>query len=177
MVESSRGFHLVQISDIMVDVHQMSNLQMRNTDTLLSGLAKSKNKLQITKKGILGGAITQGKEQQQEQQLDGIQFKNDLTYKMETMGCQMNVADSERMEGQLQSLGIRPLLEVEEKEKATKPDVVILNTFSICDHAEQKVCLYIGSFAKQKEKGEDVTIVVAGCVAQQEGEALVGQST
>ncbi len=73
--------------------------------------------------GILGGAL-------------GDETK-DLTYKLETMGCQMNIADSERMEGQLKALGIRPLMP--EEEGRIKPDLVVLNTCSIRDHAEQKV--------------------------------------
>ena len=51
--------------------------------------------------------------------------------------------------------------------------MVVLNTCSIRDHAEQKVYSYIGPYAKRKREGEDITIVVAGCVAQQEGEALL----
>jgi len=54
-----------------------------------------------------------------------------------------------------------------------QPDVIILNTCSIRDHAEQKVYSYIGPHAKRKREGEDVTIIVAGCVAQQEGEKLL----
>lgn len=78
--------------------------------------------------GILSGALTSSSSEEQP----------DLTYKVETMGCQMNIADSERMEGQLQSLGIRPLSEQEEEQKK-HPDLVLLNTCSIRDHAEQKV--------------------------------------
>jgi tRNA-2-methylthio-N6-dimethylallyladenosine synthase len=66
----------------------------------------------------------------------------------------MNSADSERIEGQLMSLGIRPLGEEEflvslegsedgggkkKKKEKRKPDVIVLNTCSIRDHAEQKV--------------------------------------
>ena len=58
-------------------------------------------------------------------------------YIMETMGCQMNIADSKCMEGQLQALGIRQLLP--EQVAMLKPDVVVLNTCSICDHVEPKV--------------------------------------
>jgi len=90
-------------------------------------------------------------------------------YAMETMGCQMNVSDSERIEGQLQSLGMVPAI----SGKKSDVDVVILNTCSIRDHAEQKVYSYIGPYAKRKREGEDVTIIVAGCVAQQEGKALL----
>jgi tRNA-2-methylthio-N6-dimethylallyladenosine synthase len=104
---------------------------------------------------------------------------------METMGCQMNVADSERIEGQLQSLGIKPYNDEENnnnnKKSSTKnmmkeqrPDIVIFNTCSIRDHAEQKVYSYIGPYAKRKRDGDnDITIIVAGCVAQQEGIKLL----
>jgi tRNA-2-methylthio-N6-dimethylallyladenosine synthase len=81
----------------------------------------------------------------------------------------MNMADSERIEGQLQNLGIRPIRD----DEPGHPDIVVLNTCSIRDHAEQKVYSYIGPHAKRKREGQDVTIVVAGCVAQQEGEALL----
>eukprot|EP00290_Baffinella_frigidus_P005519 CAMPEP_0180134382 /NCGR_PEP_ID=MMETSP0986-20121125/10130_1 /TAXON_ID=697907 /ORGANISM="non described non described, Strain CCMP2293" /LENGTH=549 /DNA_ID=CAMNT_0022074735 /DNA_START=102 /DNA_END=1752 /DNA_ORIENTATION=- len=90
-----------------------------------------------------------------------------LTYSIETMGCQMNTADSERIAGQLESMGI---IRTEEPMKAS---VVIYNTCSIRDHAEQKVYSYMGPQAERKRKGESVAIVVAGCVAQQEGESLL----
>ena len=91
------------------------------------------------------------------------------TYHMETMGCQMNQADSERMEGQLESLGIRPASAHED------PDVVILNTCSIRDRAEQKVYSHLGPHVKRKRENNDkqVILVVAGCVAQQEGHTLL----
>lgn len=100
----------------MVDVRKMSNRKVRK----LARISGSGEPVQLN--GILGGALLS-------------EHKRDLTYKMETMGCQMNVADSERMEGQLQALGIRPLLPEETK----MPDLVVLNTCSIRDHAEQKV--------------------------------------
>eukprot|EP01041_Mallomonas_annulata_P010567 gene10567-22054_t len=98
--------------------------------------------------------------------LKGLQSGASLTYSMETMGCQMNFADSERIEGQLIELGY---IKVQDTES---PNLVILNTCSIRDHAEQKVYSYIGPHALRKRKGMDVSIVVTGCVAQQEGELL-----
>ena len=148
MVESYRGVHLVQIVDVMVDVRKMATRKTRSN--------KNEDGTHRKYTGILGGALLSD-------------APRDLTYQMETMGCQMNIADSERMEGQLQTLGIRPWKEGEKKH----PDLVVLNTCSIRDHAEQKVYSYIGPHAKRKRDGEDVTIVVAGCVAQQEGEALL----
>jgi tRNA-2-methylthio-N6-dimethylallyladenosine synthase len=140
----------------MVDVRRMATTKLRKKK-------KNADGEEIEYKGILGGAILAEQE--------GVEFKQDLTYKVETMGCQMNIADSERMEGQLQNLGIRPFDEI--KDKGKKADMVVLNTCSIRDHAEQKVYSYIGPYAKRKREGEDVTIIVAGCVAQQEGEALL----
>lgn len=92
-----------------------------------------------------------------------------LFYSVETMGCQMNSADSERIKGQLESLNILPA----PPSKESTADVVVLNTCSIRDHAEQKVYSYIGPHAKRKREGEAVSIIVAGCVAEQEGEQLL----
>jgi hypothetical protein len=149
LVNSSRGVHLVQVVDVMADVRKMAFVKQRK---------KAKIKKEHNQRGVLSGAL-------------GSDETNDLTYKLETMGCQMNMADSERMEGQLQSLGIRPLNV--EKDKDQDPDVVVLNTCSIREHAEAKVYSYLGPHAKRKRAGEDVAIIVAGCVAQQEGEALL----
>ena len=81
----------------------------------------------------------------------------------------MNTADSERMAGQLASLGFR---EAEPKD-APKVDVVVVNTCSIRDHAEQKVYSYLGPYINRKKRGENLAIVVAGCVAQQEGKKII----
>lgn len=155
MTSSERGHHLVQITDVMVDVRRISKTKLRKKK-------KDENGVEIDRVGILGGALAAEQE--------GVEFKSDLIYKIETMGCQMNIADSERMEGQLQNLGIRPM---SDEDKGRKADLVVLNTCSIRDHAEQKVYSYIGPYAKRKREGEDVTIIVAGCVAQQEGENLL----
>ena len=62
------------------------------------------------------------------------------TYALETMGCQMNVADSERMEGQLRALGYQRDPDQDAAAfSSSEADLVILNTCSIRDHAEQKV--------------------------------------
>ena len=88
------------------------------------------------------------------------------SYYMETMGCQMNVADSERMEAQLINLGYSATND------SSKANVIVLNTCSVRDHAEQKVYSYLGPFAQRKRNGEDISLIIAGCVAQQEGEVL-----
>ncbi|CAE7944184.1 miaB, partial [Symbiodinium sp. KB8] len=53
------------------------------------------------------------------------------------------------------------------------PDVIVLNTCSIRDKAEKRVYARLDPHLQRKRRGEDVTIVVSGCVAQQEGEALL----
>lgn len=71
--------------------------------------------------------------------------------------------------GQLEGMGMR---EADESEQATA-NLVVLNTCSIRDKPEQKVYSHLGPHAMRKRRGEPVAIVVAGCVAQQEGEKLL----
>ncbi len=92
---------------------------------------------------------------------------NSRTYHTITFGCQMNRADSERMAGVLESLGYVY------NEDPNQADLVLYNTCSIRDNAEQKVYSYLGRQAERKRQNPAVTLVVAGCVAQQEGESLL----
>ncbi len=79
-----------------------------------------------------------------------------------TFGCQMNVHDSQRIEELMLAAGYEIVPEVE------GANVVILNTCSVREKAEQKLRSEAGRLKKS-----DVVLVVAGCVAQQEGERLV----
>ncbi|MGF1496100.1 MAG: tRNA (N6-isopentenyl adenosine(37)-C2)-methylthiotransferase MiaB [Elainellaceae cyanobacterium] len=88
-------------------------------------------------------------------------------YHITTFGCQMNKADSERMAGILEDMG---LLWSDDPNNA---DLILYNTCTIRDNAEQKVYSYLGRQAKRKQEQPGLTLVVAGCVAQQEGEALL----
>ncbi|MFM7365086.1 MAG: tRNA (N6-isopentenyl adenosine(37)-C2)-methylthiotransferase MiaB [Cuspidothrix sp.] len=88
-------------------------------------------------------------------------------YHIITFGCQMNKADSERMAGILEDMGF------EWSEDPNQANVILYNTCTIRDNAEQKVYSYLGRQAKRKHKQADLTLIVAGCVAQQEGEALL----
>ncbi len=91
----------------------------------------------------------------------------DRRYHITTFGCQMNKADSERMAGILENLGFQW------SDTPDQADLVLYNTCTIRDNAEQKVYSYLGRQAKRKHSHPDLTLVVAGCVAQQEGEALL----
>ena len=88
-------------------------------------------------------------------------------YHITTFGCQMNKADSERMAGILEDMGFAF------SEDPNDADVILYNTCTIRDNAEQKVYSYLGRQAKRKHSQPDLTLIVAGCVAQQEGEALL----
>jgi tRNA-2-methylthio-N6-dimethylallyladenosine synthase len=88
-------------------------------------------------------------------------------YHITTFGCQMNKADSERMAGILEDMGFQW------SEDPEQADLVLYNTCTIRDNAEQKVYSYLGRQVKRKHEKPDLTLIVAGCVAQQEGEMLL----
>lgn len=88
-------------------------------------------------------------------------------YHITTFGCQMNKADSERMAGILETLNFQAT------EDPNLADLVLYNTCTIRDNAEQKVYSYLGRQAKRKQNDPNLILAVAGCVAQQEGEALL----
>jgi tRNA-2-methylthio-N6-dimethylallyladenosine synthase len=92
-------------------------------------------------------------------------------YLIETFGCQMNVHDSERMAGLLEQAGY------EATEDAGDADVVVINTCSVREHAEDKLYTRLGELRQMAlEGGHDPVVAVAGCVAQQEGDALLKRS-
>jgi tRNA-2-methylthio-N6-dimethylallyladenosine synthase len=88
------------------------------------------------------------------------------TYFIETWGCQMNELDSQRLSGSLKLRGYR---RVDDEKEA---DVILLNTCSIRDKAEQKVFSRLGELRLLKLERE-LRIGVAGCLAQQEGERIL----
>src|SRR5712675_1604839 len=89
---------------------------------------------------------------------------SDKTFYLETFGCQMNVHDSEKVIGTLQQQGYRQVPTVEEA------GLVLYNTCSIRDKAEQKVFNRLSDYKKYKAQGK--VFGVLGCVAQQEGEKI-----
>lgn len=84
-----------------------------------------------------------------------------------TFGCQMNVHDSSRIAEVLTLAGYSSADAVDAAE------IVVLNTCSVRDKAEHKLRSEVGRLALRKGRGGPRTIVVAGCVAQQEGERLL----
>jgi tRNA-2-methylthio-N6-dimethylallyladenosine synthase len=86
------------------------------------------------------------------------------TFYLETFGCQMNVHDSEKVVGTLIHEGYR---QVESVEQA---DLILYNTCSIRDKAEQKVFHRLADYKKLQAQGKKFGVL--GCVAQQEGEKI-----
>jgi tRNA-2-methylthio-N6-dimethylallyladenosine synthase len=86
------------------------------------------------------------------------------TFYLETFGCQMNVHDSEKVVGTLVQEGYR---QVETVEQA---DLILYNTCSIRDKAEQKVFHRLADYKKLQAQGKKFGVL--GCVAQQEGEKI-----
>ena len=86
------------------------------------------------------------------------------TFYLETFGCQMNVHDSEKVVGTLVQQGYR---QVETVEQA---DLILYNTCSIRDKAEQKVFHRLADYKKLQAQGKKFGVL--GCVAQQEGEKI-----
>jgi tRNA-2-methylthio-N6-dimethylallyladenosine synthase len=86
------------------------------------------------------------------------------TFYLETFGCQMNVHDSEKVIGTLVHEGYR---QVETVEQA---DLILYNTCSIRDKAEQKVFHRLADYKKLQAQGKKFGVL--GCVAQQEGEKI-----
>ncbi|MGA3033121.1 MAG: tRNA (N6-isopentenyl adenosine(37)-C2)-methylthiotransferase MiaB [Terracidiphilus sp.] len=89
---------------------------------------------------------------------------SEKTFYLETFGCQMNAHDSEKVIGTLQQQGYR---QVEKEEDA---GLILYNTCSIRDKAEQKVFHRLNDYKKLHKAGKRFGVL--GCVAQQEGEKI-----
>ena len=86
---------------------------------------------------------------------------------IQTYGCQMNQYDSDRITQVMARRGYQPT------DRIDSADVILLNTCSVRDKAEQKVYSALGSWKEFKAFRQGVIIGVGGCVAQQEGEKLL----
>ena len=92
-------------------------------------------------------------------------------YLIETFGCQMNVHDSERMAGLLDQAGYEPTRD------DLEADVIVINTCSVREHAEEKLYTRLGELRVMGEDtGRRPLVAVAGCVAQQEGASLLSRT-
>lgn len=82
-------------------------------------------------------------------------------------GCQMNISDAERMEGQLVTIGY------ERTENMEAADLILLNTCCVRETAEDKVYGKIGEIKHLKREKPSLIFGITGCMAQKEGDALI----
>jgi tRNA-2-methylthio-N6-dimethylallyladenosine synthase len=88
------------------------------------------------------------------------------TYEVRTFGCQMNVHDSERLSGSLESAGyVRA-------ESGAEADVVVINTCAVRDNAAGKLYGTLGHLKSRKDAHEGMQIAVGGCLAQMDKDAV-----
>jgi len=88
-----------------------------------------------------------------------------------TFGCQMNLHDSEKMAGILIQKGYSPA------ENRSEADIIIFNTCSIRQKAEQKFMSEIGKLKSLKRKRPSLKIAVTGCIAEQRGEDILKKAS
>jgi len=88
---------------------------------------------------------------------------------LETFGCQMNELDSELVRGQLLALGYRFV------ESSGGADVILYNTCSVREQAENKVLSRLGLIGIRKKEGANVVLGVIGCMAEREGESMMSR--
>lgn len=89
------------------------------------------------------------------------------TYEVRTFGCQMNVHDSERLSGSLESAGYL------RAETGSEADVVIINTCAVRDNAAGKLYGTLGHLASVKRRKDGMQIAVGGCLAQMDKDAVL----
>lgn len=92
------------------------------------------------------------------------------SYEVRTFGCQMNVHDSERLSGSLESAGYVKAASGEEA------DVVIINTCAVRDNAAGKLYGTLGHLKSRKDKHEGMQIAVGGCLAQMDKDAVLDKA-
>ncbi len=155
--ESSGQVHLVRVEELLIQ----HNPNLKDDKPTRIGSHRGQNAVvsrsKLKGQGVMPNLPT---------------FTAQKKYFIQTNGCQMNVADSERLAGILENqMQLTPAVTAEQA------DVVLFNTCSIRDHAEQKLYDLLGPFCARKRKGEEIALIVTGCVAQQEGEELLRKGT
>ena len=92
-------------------------------------------------------------------------------YFIETYGCQMNVHDAERMAGLLEAAGYDPAADERDA------DLIVVNTCSVRERAEEKLYTRLGELRGRDGEPGSPVVAVTGCVAQQEGQAILTRSS
>lgn len=97
-----------------------------------------------------------------------------LTYVVRTLGCQMNVHDSEHMAGLLEQAGY--VRAAKEDEAASRADVVVINTCAVRENAATRLYGNLGQLASVKADRPGMQIAVGGCLAQKDRGEIVGKA-
>ena len=95
------------------------------------------------------------------------------TYDVRTHGCQMNVHDSERLAGLLETAGYVDVASVPSAERPEAADVVVFNTCAVRENADNKLYGNLGHLAPVKAKRPGMQIAVGGCLAQKDRDTIV----
>ncbi|MCA1784306.1 MAG: tRNA (N6-isopentenyl adenosine(37)-C2)-methylthiotransferase MiaB [Intrasporangiaceae bacterium] len=95
------------------------------------------------------------------------------TYDVRTHGCQMNVHDSERLAGLLETAGYVDLASIPAAERAEVADVVVFNTCAVRENADNKLYGNLGQLRPAKTKNPEMQIAVGGCMAQKDRATIV----
>jgi tRNA-2-methylthio-N6-dimethylallyladenosine synthase len=97
----------------------------------------------------------------------GPQTPDERTYQVRTFGCQMNVHDSERISGLLESSGYAPA------EENAEPDLVVFNTCAVRENADNRLYGNLGNLRSVKDNRPGMQIAVGGCLAQKDQKTIL----
>ena len=95
------------------------------------------------------------------------------TYDVRTHGCQMNVHDSERLAGLLETAGYVDVSSLPSDTRPEAADVVVFNTCAVRENADNKLYGNLGQLRPAKTRNPDMQIAVGGCMAQKDRETIV----
>ena len=93
-------------------------------------------------------------------------MKQPRTFHIQTFGCQMNLADSSTLAANLITRGYRRV------KSEAEADLIILNTCSVREKAEQRIYGRLGEIHKYRKRKPHLKIAVLGCMAQRLGESI-----
>ena len=98
------------------------------------------------------------------------------TYDIRTHGCQMNVHDSERLAGLMETAGYVDLASVPLDVRPEVADVVVFNTCAVRENADNKLYGNLGQLRPAKTANPDLQIAVGGCMAQKDRSTIVDRA-
>ncbi len=98
------------------------------------------------------------------------------TYDVRTHGCQMNVHDSERLAGLLETAGYVDVGSLPAGQRPQTADVVVFNTCAVRENADNKLYGNLGQLRPAKTRNPDMQIAVGGCMAQKDRDSIVDRA-